>query len=57
MNSQAMLMARAGWMAGIPGVASGRRHSISAARAMNPSSTTSVMAGGSVCRNEPEISW
>jgi hypothetical protein len=57
MNSQATLMARAGWTAGIPGTASGRRQSIRAARAMNARSTASVIAGGSAVRNEWENSW
>jgi hypothetical protein len=57
MNSQATLIARAGWTAGIPGSASGRRQSIKAASAMNARSTASVMAGGSAFRNEWENSW
>ncbi len=57
MNSHAMLIASAGWMAGIPGAASGRRHSIKMARATNASSTIKVMAGGSVFRNDSESSW
>ena len=57
MNSQAMLIARAGWMAGIPAVASGRRHSIATARAMNASSATNVIAAGSEFRNESENTW
>jgi hypothetical protein len=57
MNSQAMLMASAGWMAGIPGIVSGRRHSITAARAKNATPTRADVNGGSWCRNVAEISW
>jgi hypothetical protein len=47
MNSQARLIASAGWIAGIPGTASGRRHSISAARTRNPMPTSADVVGGS----------
>ena len=57
MNSQAMLMASAGWMAGIPGIVSGRRHSITAAKAKNATPTRADVNGGSWCRNVAEISW
>jgi hypothetical protein len=57
MNSQAMLIARAGWIAGRPGTGSGSRHSISATRTPNAISTSRVVAGGSWCRNEAEMSW
>jgi hypothetical protein len=57
MNSQATLIASAGWTAGTSGTASGRLQSIKAARAMNARSTASVMDGGSAVRNEWESSW
>jgi hypothetical protein len=57
MNSQATLIARAGWTAGISGSVSGRRQTIKAARAMNARSTARVIAGGSAVRNEWENSW
>jgi hypothetical protein len=57
MNSQATLIASAGWTAGISGTASGRLQSIKAARAMNARSTASVIDGGSAVRNEWESSW
>ena len=56
MNSQARLIASAGWMAGLARTASGRRHSITAARITNPMPTRADVAGGSPCRNVIEIS-